>query len=121
MKRILVVDDDSFLAQGFEKALQALSAEVKTVETGNAALQEVASSSYPICFLDLFLPDLNGVEVLKRIKEVSPETKVIVMTAGTVDRSTQKRIEEDAYMFISKPFELLQIRMLARRIIENAN
>ena len=118
MKRILVVDDDSFFLQGFDKALQTVSPEVKTVETGNSALLEVASSDYQLCFLDLCLPDLNGVEVLKRMREVSPQTKVIVMTAGIVDNTMQESIEKDAYMFITKPFDLLQVKMLARRIIE---
>jgi two-component system response regulator AtoC len=118
MKRILVVDDDSFFLQGFDKALQTTSTEVKTVETGNSALLEVVSSAYELCFLDLFLPDLDGVEVLKRIKEVSPKTKVIVMTAGVVNKTMQESIEKDAYMFIAKPFDLLQVKMLARRITE---
>ncbi len=118
MKRILVVDDDTFFLQGFNKALQTDSAEVKTVETGNSALQEVASSSYQLCFLDLFLPDLDGVEVLKRMREVSPQTKVVMMTAGVVTKSMQESIEKDAYMFITKPFDLLQVKMLARRVIE---
>ena len=118
MKRILLVDDDSFFLQGFDKALQSVSTEIKTVETGNSALQEVASSGYQLCFLDLCLPDLDGVEVLKKIKEVSPQTKVIVMTAGVVDNTMQQSIEKDAYMFITKPFDLLQVKMLVRRIIE---
>jgi DNA-binding NtrC family response regulator len=118
MKKILVVDDDAFFLQGFNKALQADFTEVKTVETGNSALQEVASCPYQLCFLDLFLPDLDGVEVLKRMKEVSPKTKVVVMTAGVVTRSMQESIEKDAYMFITKPFDLLQVKMLARRVIE---
>jgi two-component system, NtrC family, response regulator AtoC len=118
MKSILVVDDDSFFLQGFDKALQTVSPEVKTVETGGSALQEVASSAYQLCFLDLCLPDLNGFEVLKMIKEISPRTKVIVMTAGFVDNAMQESIEKDAYMFITKPFDLLQVKMLARRLIE---
>jgi len=118
MKKILIVDDDAFFLQGFNKALQTDFAEVKTVETGASALQEVASCPYQLCFLDLFLPDLDGVEVLKRMKEVSPKTKVVVMTAGVVTRSMQERIEKDAYMFITKPFDLLQVKMLARRVIE---
>jgi len=118
MKRILVVDDDTFFLQGFDKALQTDSAEVKTVETGNSALREVASCSYQLCFLDLFLPDLDGVEVLKRMREVSPQTKVVMMTAGVVTKSMQESIEKDAYMFITKPFDLLQVKMLARRVIE---
>ena len=118
MKKILIVDDDDLFLKGFDKALQTVSTEVKTVETGNAALREIGASQYQLCFLDLFLPDLNGVEVLKRIKETSPQTKVIAMTAGVVTSNMQETIEKNAYMFITKPLDLLQIRMLTRRILE---
>jgi DNA-binding NtrC family response regulator len=120
MKRVLVVDDESFLLNGLGKALQTDSTDVTTVETGNSALQEIAASPYQLCFLDLFLPDVNGVDVLKKIKAISPKTKVIVMTAGVVTRSMQENIEKDAYMFITKPFDLLQVKMLARRILEES-
>ena len=120
MKKILIVDDDDLFLKGFDKVLQTVSTEVKTVETGNAALREIEASQYHLCFLDLFLPDLNGVEVLKRIKETSPRTKVIAMTAGVVTANMQETIEKEAYMFITKPLDLLQIRMLTRRILEES-
>jgi DNA-binding NtrC family response regulator len=118
--KILVVDDDDFFLDGFDKILQSPSAEVKTVDSGNAALQEIGTSQYHLCFLDIFLPDLNGIEVLKRIKETSPLTKVIAMTAGVVTSSMQATIEKDAYMFIAKPFDVLQVKMLTRRILEES-
>ena len=120
MKKILIVDDDDLFLEGLDKVLHKASTEVQTVETGNAALQELEASQYYLCFLDLFLPDLNGVEVLKRIKETSPQTKVIAMTAGVVTSHMQEIIEKDAYMFITKPLDLLQIRMLTRRILEES-
>lgn len=120
MKRILVVDDDAFFLQGFQKALQAANMDVKAVETGASALREIASSSYQLCFLDLFLPDADGTEVLKQIKEISPQTRVIVMTAGVVTPGMQENIEKNAYMFITKPLDLLQVKMLARRTLEES-
>jgi DNA-binding NtrC family response regulator len=118
MKRILIVDDDGFLLQGLDKALQTPTTVVKTAETGHSALGELASFHYHLCFLDIYLPDLDGVEVLKKIKEISPHTKVIMMTAGVITPSMQENIEKDAYMFITKPFDLLQIRMLIKSILE---
>lgn len=118
MKRVLVVDDETFLLDGLEKALQTDSTSVMTVETGNSALKEIADSPYQLCFLDLCLPDGNGVDVLKKIKEISPLTQVIVMTAGVVTQGMQESIEKYAYMFITKPFDLLQVKMLTRRILE---
>ena len=93
---------------------------MKTVETGKSALQEIASWPYHLCFLDIFLPDIDGVEVLKRIKEISPQTKVVMMTAGVITSKMQEDIENNAYMFIAKPFDLLQVKMLAKRVLEEA-
>ncbi len=118
MKRILVVDDEQLLLQGLEKALRTDATEVATAETGGQGLQEVASVPCDLCFLDVFLPDMNGTEVLKRIAAISPQTKVVVMTAGIVTDSMKELIEQNAYLFIPKPFDLLQVRMLARRAIE---
>jgi DNA-binding NtrC family response regulator len=118
MKRILIVDDELLLLQGLGKALQTDATEVVTVETGEAALKEVSSSEFHLCFLDVFLPDMNGTEVLKRIAVLSPKTKVIMMTAGSINNPMKEAIEKIAYMFITKPFDLLQVKMLAKRIIE---
>lgn len=117
MKKILIVDDQQMLLHGLEKALKTDTTEVTTTETGKIALTAIESSSYDLCFLDVFLPDISGVELLERFKELSPETKVIMMTAGAITNSMQEYIEENAYMFITKPFDLLQVKMLAKRVL----
>jgi DNA-binding NtrC family response regulator len=118
MKRILLVDDEAFFLQVLNRALESPSTEVKTVKTGKEALREVAAAPYHFCFLDICLPDIDGTEVLKRITEISPKTRVIMMTAGDVTGSMQQVIEKYAYMFLTKPFELFQLRMLTKSIPE---
>lgn len=120
MKKILLVDDETFFLQALNRALQSPVTDVKTVETGIAALQEVAATPYHLCFLDIGLPDLDGTEVLKRIAEISPKTKVIMMSAGTVTGKMQQVIEKYAYMFIAKPVDLIQLRMLTKSVPEEA-
>jgi DNA-binding NtrC family response regulator len=118
MKHILIVDDQPLLIDGLKKALKTETTAVTTTETGKVALAEIASSFYDLCFLDIFLPDMNGVDLLNRFKELSPATKVIMMTAGTITDSMQESIEKNAYMFITKPFDLLEIKMLTKRVLE---
>jgi len=118
MKKILVVDDEAFFLHGLGNALQTATTEVTVVETGKSALQELASSTYHLCFLDICLPDIDGVEVLKRIKEISPATKVVMMTAGVATTAMQESIEQLAHMFLTKPFDLFQVRMLTKSILE---
>jgi two-component system response regulator AtoC len=117
-KRILIVDDESLLLQGLGKALRTDLTEVVMVETGEEALTEITASPCQLCFLDVFLPDMDGTEVLKKIKVVSPKTKVVMMTAGSINSAMKETIEKNAHMFITKPFDLLQVKMLASRIIE---
>ena len=121
MKKILIVDDEQFLLQGLCKALQSPYTEVITAETGAEALRVIAPLACDLCFLDIYLPDIDGIEILKKIKEVSPRTKVIMMTAGVATSSMQECIEKNAYMFLTKPFDLLQVRMLAKTILEEKN
>lgn len=118
MKKILIVDDEALFLHGLGNALQTDTTEVKVVETGKAALQEIASTPYDLCFLDICLPDIDGMDVLKRIAEISPLTKVIMMTAGVATTAMQGTIEKHAYMFLTKPFDLLQVRMLTKRVFE---
>jgi len=118
MKKILIVDDQQLLLYGLEKALKTEATEVTVSETGEAALSKIASSPYDLCFLDVFLPDMNGVDILNRVKELCPATRVIMMTAGTITDSMRENIEKNAYMFITKPFDLLQVKMLAKRALE---
>jgi DNA-binding NtrC family response regulator len=122
MKRILIVDDEQLLLQGLKKVLQnevsEAITEVVTAETGEDALAKIAASPCHLCFLDIFLPDMNGTAVLEKIKATSPQTKVIMMSAGIISNAMKESIEKNAYMFVPKPFDLLQIRMLARRIVE---
>jgi DNA-binding NtrC family response regulator len=61
---------------------------------------------------------MDGTDLLKKIRSISPETKVVMMTAGIITNAMKEHIEKNAYMFITKPFDLLQIKMLAQRIIE---
>lgn len=118
MKRILIVDDEQLLLQGLVRVLRTDATKVVTAETGEAALSEISSSPCHLCFLDVFLPDIDGTELLKRIRTLSPKTKVVMMTAGIITKAMEENIEKNAYMFINKPFDLLQVRMLVQRIVE---
>jgi two-component system, NtrC family, response regulator AtoC len=117
MKKILIVDDQPFLLYGLERALKTEATEISTTDEGIVALTAMESSSYDLCFLDVFLSDVNGVELLERFKQVSPTTKVIMMTGKVITQSMQEYIEKNAYMFITKPIDLLQVKMLAKRAL----
>lgn len=117
MKRILIVDDEPLILYGIAKTLRGL-AEVKTVTTGDGAISEVRAFFYDLCFLDIYLPDMNGLDVMKRVKEISPETRIAIMTASHVNDDMKRAIEDGADYFVAKPFKLPQILVIAERALE---
>ncbi|GAB4388374.1 MAG: hypothetical protein Kow0025_07250 [Thermodesulfovibrionales bacterium] len=117
MGKILVVDDEPLILYAISKALHD-SAEVKTVATAEEALEEISSDRYDLCFLDIFLPGLNGLDAMKRINEISPHTKVAIMTASHLDDDMKQAIRKSAFQFISKPFTLVQIKEVARQALD---
>ena len=71
---------------------------------------------YDLCFLDISLPGMTGLDALKIIKELSSTTKVAIMTGNLLDESMIRQIDEAAYAFIEKPFELLHIQEVVNRV-----
>jgi two-component SAPR family response regulator len=71
IKKILIVDDDKFILQTMSKALRRVCnfrGEIKTVKSGEDAVEEISNCFYNICFLDIKLPDLNGLDVMNKDK-----------------------------------------------------
>lgn len=121
IKRILIVDDEPLILEGLSKAIHKLcnfQGEIKTVETGKDAINEISSCFYDICFLDIKLPDLSGLDVMKKINEISPETSVAIITALVINDDMKKTIEESASLFIEKPIDLSQIKTFVKQALE---
>jgi len=111
-RKILIVDDEELILSGLSKSLADDSTDIKTVSNGSDAIKEIDSCSYDLCFLDVFLPDMNGIEVMKKIKMLSPATKVVIMTAHDVNGNMSKDIKDNSFNFIGKPFDLSQVRAI---------
>ena len=106
--RILIVDDEPLIRFILSMFIMEY-AESKTVESVEKALNEIKSHHYDLCFIDYNLPGMTGLEALKIIKEQSGKTKVVIMSGDYFNEDTKKQIEENAYAFIEKPFELSQV------------
>lgn len=118
-KRILIVDDDPLILYALSKALSRDDMEIKTVSTGEEAIIQISSRFYVLCFLDINLPDLSGLAVMKRLKEISPQTKIAMMTASHVDDDMKRAIDDTADYFIAKPFNIFQIKAIAKSALED--
>lgn len=115
MERALVIDDDQLMHYAISHALHPYFPEVKAVSNGNDALREISSCFYDVCFLDIFLPGLNGVPLLKKIREQSPDTKIVIMTGDSVDDALKKEIEGSFFSFLAKPFEISELKAVAKQ------
>lgn len=113
MARILIVDDELAILRVLRTGLQARGHEVVTAQTGEAGLAEAALRKPDAIVLDLGLPDLDGVEVCRRIREWT-QTPIIVLSAhGTESRKVQA-LDEGADDFITKPFSMEELQARLR-------
>ena len=115
---ILVVEDDADIATVLRDRLQAMGHEVMTVGDGQAALDTLQKVTPSLMFLDIELPKLNGIEVLKRVHKEWPDLPVVVMTAyGTIQRAVEA-MKEGATDFITKPFDAGQLGTVIAKALE---
>jgi DNA-binding NtrC family response regulator len=118
MKRILIVDDESLIRSSLSAALRQDDTQIKAVPCGKDALGEIDAVFYDLCFLDVNLPDINGLELMKAVKKSSSATKIIIMTAGVVDEpELVQSIQANANLFLSKPFDLDRVKLFVDGIM----
>ncbi len=114
MKKILIIDDEPLIREGLAKAVRDKEVEVKTVNAGSDALSEISSCFFDLCFLDIRLPDANGLDIMKKIKEISPDTKIIIMTACDIYNEIKDSLAKSAYTYVEKPFDLMHVKEIAK-------
>ena len=116
--RILIVDDDRSNLESLDRVFRRERFEVVTAESGKAALDAVRKQRVNVVLTDLMMPGMNGVDLLKSVKAISPESDVILMTAyGTIETAVEA-MKEGAYDFVTKPFKRIEIVKAVRRAIE---
>lgn len=105
MEKVLVIDDETPTLMMFRLTLGAFGYEVFTAENGQEGLEIFKRERPSIVLTDIKMPGMNGIEVLKRIKEINPTTEVIVITGhGDMDLAIQA-LNLDATDFINKPIQ----------------
>jgi two-component system sensor histidine kinase/response regulator len=103
--RILVIDDDFGMREGCKRALQSLGHQVEVAATGSEGLDKIREGGFDLVLLDVMMPDVSGIDLLKPIQEHDPNLPCIIITGyATVELATQA-IKDGAYDFISKPFD----------------
>lgn len=115
---ILVVDDEVNIRSALAKMLERQGHSVMTAGNGDEALARMTAGSYGLVLLDLKMPGLDGMGLLRRIKEVSPDTEVIVMTAyGSVETAVEA-MKAGAYDYLSKPIDKERFPIMIDQCLE---
>jgi len=115
---ILVVDDELGIREGCRRILSRAGHQVVVAATGEEGWQQIQSGQFDLVLLDIMMPDINGMELLKRIMPFDPNLVCIIITGyATVELAVQA-IKGGAYDFISKPFDANALLMTVRRGLE---
>jgi DNA-binding NtrC family response regulator len=116
-KMILIVDDEERILFVLEHALRKLTdgVEVETAGTGGEALRKARKRSFDLVISDLIMPDMDGVELTERIRDLSSECAVIWMTAYGCQSFQAEAERLGVYCCVEKPLEIQRFRDLARR------
>ena len=118
IEKVLVVDDEILMRRFLQESLERLDISVQTVQDANKALYMLADEQFDLVFTDIKMPNMSGIELLKRIKGQFPKTEVVVMTAyGTIETAIEA-MKYGAFDYILKPFSVDQIEIVLKKIIE---
>ncbi len=112
---ILIVEDDDVMKETLSNVLQKKGYETFSVDSGNGALSIIKKNIIDLILLDMRLPDVDGLEVLKKIKEFDTEILVIMMTAYSDVQTAVSAMKSGAYHYINKPFELEELQLLIEK------
>jgi len=103
--RILIVDDEKAVRESLEEILNMEDYQVDTVSSGEKALEVINDEDYNLVLLDLKMPGVDGVEVMRQISRYAPETKVIILTGHGTLESAIEALRSGAEDYMLKPYE----------------
>jgi DNA-binding NtrC family response regulator len=116
-KPILIVDDEKNIRMTLSQSLESLGVEMDVAGSGEEALAKLKERDFGVILLDIRMPGMDGMEVLRQVREVRPDIRIIMITAyGTIE-SAVEAMKLGAADFLQKPFDPEEIRELVSRVM----
>jgi len=119
-ERILVADDESGMREFLKIMLEKMSYQVDSANSGEDAVKKIEQGRYDLVICDLKMPRVDGLEVLRRSKEINPEAPVIMITAFGSAESAVEAMKLGAYDYITKPFKVDEMQFIIQKALEKA-
>lgn len=116
--RILVVDDEVFVRDLLQEFLGKQGYDVSLAESGEAAVQHSTDNDVDVALVDLKMPGIDGLETLKRLRDIDPNTPVIIMTGYPTIETSIKALRLGAYDYVIKPFKLNELKAAVEKALK---
>lgn len=116
--RVLFVDDEASLQEFMRLELPHLGHQVTVCPDGRTALEVMKRATFDAAILDLRMPDMTGIDVLERLKQVSPDTEAVIMTGYASKETAIDALRLGAFDYITKPCKIAEIEAILLRIVE---
>ncbi len=117
-EKILVADDEQSMREFLDIMLSKEGYKVTLASNGEEVLRLIENDIFDLALLDIRMPRIDGITALKKIKDTSPETVVIMITAYASTDTAIKAMKEGAYDYITKPFKIEEIKLIIKNALE---
>jgi two-component system NtrC family response regulator len=117
--KILIIDDERVICQGCHVALSERGHAVDICMSGKEGLETIQSNTYDVLLLDMKLPDIDGMEILKTVRKTTPGVYVIVMTGYSTVKNAVEAMKLGAFDYLAKPFSDDELALAVEKAIEN--
>ena len=116
--KILIVDDEKIALRNLEHVMQKEGYAVAATQSGQNALKLLEEQQFDVVLTDLKMEKVDGMQILKRCRELSPDTEVIMITGFATLESAVNTMKHGAFYYIAKPFKLDEVRRVVREAVE---
>jgi DNA-binding NtrC family response regulator len=117
--KILVVDDEDIVRESLRDWLDGVGYKVDIAESGDKALKIIKQKKIKIMIADLIMPGINGIELMKKAREIVPTISTVIITAHGTIQTAITAIREGAYDYVEKPFCPEKVELLIRNLVEH--
>ncbi|MFN6054103.1 MAG: response regulator, partial [Planctomycetia bacterium] len=116
--RVLVIDDEKLHAEAVAESLERVGFECTAVHSGRDGARKIESDDFDIILTDMRMADVDGLEILKKAKEHSPEAEVIVITGHADIKTAVEAIKQGASNYLTKPLDMAELRVIVEKSCE---